>query len=353
MIEIKQVDRLYYENRLRAFLPDNIIDVHTHVWLDEFRRPDEGAPVRAVAWPWLVAKHNPIEDLFEAYRLMLPGKTVTPLIFAQVGLDFDIEANNAYVRNCAAAHDLPSFLVTKPGMSATDFEEGIEKGGFLGCKVYLNFAAPYIPEKEIRIYDFLPPHQLEVLNRRGWGAMLHIPRDGRLKDPVNLAQMLEIERKYPAVKLIIAHVGRAYCPEDVGNAFEVLAETRNMRFDISANTNEDVFRQLIRAVGPKRILFGSDMPILRMRMRRTCKDGKYVNLVPKGLYGDVSGDKNMRELDGEEADELSFFLYEEINAFRIASEAERLSKADIEAVFHDNACAMIGSIKEGNRGWKI
>lgn len=38
--------------------------------------------------------------------------------------------------------------------------------------------------------------------------MLHIPRDGRLKDPVNLAQMMEIEEKYPKVKLIIAHVGR-------------------------------------------------------------------------------------------------------------------------------------------------
>ena len=39
------------------------------------------------------------------------------------------------------------------------------------------------------------------------------------------------------------------------------------------------------------------MPILRMRARRICENGIYVNLVPKGLYGDVSGDIHMREVD--------------------------------------------------------
>jgi hypothetical protein len=35
--------------------------------------------------------------------------------------------------------------------------------------------------------------------------MLHIPRDGRLKDPVNLRQMIEIEQAYP--RLFIVHGG--------------------------------------------------------------------------------------------------------------------------------------------------
>ena len=49
--------------------------------------------------------------------------------------------------------------------------------------------------------------------------MLHISRPARLKDPVNLAQLLEIEEKYPNVKLIVAHIGRAYTPEDIGDAY--------------------------------------------------------------------------------------------------------------------------------------
>ncbi|MCL5999697.1 MAG: amidohydrolase, partial [Chloroflexi bacterium] len=139
----------------------------------------------------------------------------------------------------------------------------------------------------------------------------------------------------------IAHVGRAYCPEDVGNAFEVLAETKRMFFDFSANTNAEVFEQLIRAVGPGRILFGSDMPILRMRMRRVCENGTYVNLVPRGLYGDVSGDKNMREVEGAEAEQLTFFMYEELAAFRRAAEATGLQRRDIEDIFYNNAARML------------
>jgi len=82
-----------------------------------------------------------------------------------------------------------------------------------------------MPVNEIRIFDFFPPHHLEILNKNKLIMMLHLPRPARLKDPVNLAQILEIEKKYPDIKLIIAHVGRAYGDNDVGNAFEILGET--------------------------------------------------------------------------------------------------------------------------------
>jgi hypothetical protein len=215
------------------------------------------------------------------------------------------------------------------------------KGGFLGAKSYLSMAPAYIPGGEVRIFDFFPPHQLEMLDKHGWIMMLHIPRPGRLKDPVNLGQMLEIEKRYSRLKVIVAHVGRAYCPEDVGNAFDVLAETRRMHFDICANTNSEVFEQLIRAVGPKRILFGSDLPILRMRMKRICENGYYVNLVPAGLYGDVSADKNMRDVPSPDSDRFTFFMYEEIDAFRRAAERTGLGASDIQNVFHDNAQTLL------------
>jgi hypothetical protein len=47
------------------------------------------------------------------------------------------------------------------------------------------------------------------MDRHGWIAMLHVPRAGRLRDPSNLEQIIEIERRYPNVKLIVAHVWRA------------------------------------------------------------------------------------------------------------------------------------------------
>jgi predicted TIM-barrel fold metal-dependent hydrolase len=347
LFDIKEIDRQFYQDRLRDFLPEKMIDIHTHVWLDKFRAKVSGDPQRAVTWPSRVALDNSIEDLMETYHLMFPGKQVTPMIFSNLHTrDDDIDGANAYITRCAKEHRCPSLIFAMPWWSAEEFEQKIIAGGFLGAKVYLIFSDPKIQQKDITIFDFLPHHQLEVLDKHGWMVMLHIPRDGRLRDPKNLEQMLKIEKRYPNVKLIIAHVGRAYCNEDVGDAFDVLADAKNMMFDFCANTNSSVFEQLIRAVGPRRILFGSDLPILRMRTRRICENGNYVNIIPKGLYGDVSKDSHMREVEGEEAEKLTFFMYEEIDAFRRAAQATSLSRNDIEDVFYNNAQRLIQGMQK-------
>jgi hypothetical protein len=123
-----------------------------------------------------------------------------------------------------------------------------------------------------------------------------------------------------------------------------------MHFDFSANTNDAVFEQLLRCVGPKRVLFGSDMPITRMRMRRITVEGRYVNVVPKGLYGDVSDDRHMAEVEGAEAEALSFFLYEELDAFRRAAEHVGLTDADVADVFFHNARRLISGAGGGGMG---
>jgi len=342
LFEVKDVDRAVYRETISDFLPARIIDAHTHVWKDEHTHHDASAFARVVSWPSRVARDSPVEELIEGYRLLFPGKTVTPLMFSSIYEGDDMEAANAYVSECSAAHRFPALIYAHPTWSAKTLEQGIRKGRFLGAKVYLNLAPAYIPQKEIRIFDFLPPHQLDVLHRNKWVAMLHIPRDGRLGDPVNLAQMLEIEKTWPGVRLIIAHLGRAYCDEDMGTSMETLKATRNMVFDFSANTNDHAFEAALRTFGPERCLFGSDMPITRMRMRRTCESGRYINVVPRGLYGDVSADKNMREVDPPEADRLTFFMYEEILAIKRAVDRVGLGRRDVESFFYGNAKRFLG-----------
>ena len=345
LFEVTAVDRAVYTEQLRDFLPPRMVDVHTHV----YRAAD--APVataadklRSVSWPELVAREDPIEDLLATYRLMLPEQQVTPLIFSSLPTGDNLDTINAYVAASARAHNLPALLFSHPRWSAEELERRLRADGFLGVKSYLTLAPDYLPAGEIRILDIFPPHQLAALNRLRTIVMLHIPRPGRLKDPVNLGQMLQIEREYPDLQLIIAHVGRAYCDEDAGDAFTVLRATRRMHFDICANTNAHIFTELIKCVGPQRILFGSDMPITRMRMRRVTRDGHYVNLVPRGLYGEVANDPNMGEVDGDEAARLTFFLYEEILAFKQASETTGLAASDVEDVFYRNALRMFDKV---------
>ena len=340
-LQVLPVDRAFYAEKL-DYLPTKMLDIHTHVWLRAHRQ-DSRVARRGPTWPGRVADQNPIDDLLETYRLMLPKQSVTPVIFGPATQEYDLDASNQYVSEASAQHGLPSFLVTRPEWTAQELEQRVVGGGFLGLKPYLEWAPPHIASDDITIFDFLPRHHLAVADAHGWVVMLHIPRRGRLRDPLTREMMLEIEHHYPGVRLVIAHIGRAYCPEDVGDAFDVLKDARRMHFDFCANTSAYAMEQLLRAVGPQRVVFGSDMPVVRMRMRRICEQGFYINLVPRGLYGDVSDDAHMREVDGEEAGRLSFFLYEELLAFRQAAEAVGLSADDVADVMYNNAARLIAA----------
>lgn len=348
LVGLTDVDRAVYAE-LSGFLPAEIVDIHTHVWrAGDFPPPEpETGERRTVTWPARVAAENPIEDLLETYRLLLPGQRVTPLIFANLPRGDNLDTQNAYVAECSRREGVPALVFSDPAWSAEELEARMREGGFLGAKSYLTMAPADLPVGEIGVLDFFPPYQLGVHDRHGWIVVLHLPRDLRLRDPRNLEQLRGIDREYPNLTLIVAHVGRAYCNEDVGNAFGVLRDTRNLCFDLSANTNAWVFEQALRCVGPRRILFGSDLPITRMRMRRITREGRYVNLVPRGRYGEVSGDPNMEEVEGAEAEQLTLFLYEEIMAFRQAAAAVGLTRAEVEDVFHGNAQRLLAKARAG------
>lgn len=336
---MREADRRFYRERIEPFIPDRLIDCHSHVWTEAHMLPPESAsPSRSAAWAAAVARTNPIEQLLQSYDDLFPGKSVTPVIFPAIETDVDGEANNDYVVREASQRRLPSLALTKPSMTAAEFERTIDEGGFRGCKPYLNFAAHYIPGDQIRIFDFLPRAHLEVLNRRGWVAMLHIPRPGRLADPVNLAELDIIDNEYPDARVIVTHIGRAYTQEDIGDGLAQMAQSKNLLFDITANTNSDVMAQLIEAVGPKRIMFGSDLPIFAMRAHRVVEGSQYINVVSRGAYPVSPGDPTMRETDDDE--NLTFLLYEEIDAFLRAGERVGLSPGDVKDVFFTNAAIL-------------
>lgn len=350
LFEVTENDKKIYEEELRDFLPSKIFDVHTHLWLKELKDPVRVVPgekKRTVNWPNLVAEDNSIEDLQETYRLMFPDKEVKALTFAGGG---GSEKNSAYVADASRRSGFPALYYSNPKQSADEIEEKIRSGGFLGLKCYLNKAPGYLSVSEIRIFDFFPKHQLERLNEMGAIAMLHIPRDGRLKDPVNLAQILEIKHEFPRLKLIIAHIGRAYVESDIGNAFDVLDAAPDLMFDFSANCCETAICEVIRHAGTKHVMFGTDMPILRMRCKRIEENGTYINLIPPGLYGDPKQDSHLREVSASEAEKITFFAYEELLAFKRAAKTLGLTRQDIEDIMYNNAAELIDNARKSIYG---
>jgi predicted TIM-barrel fold metal-dependent hydrolase len=332
-IEILDFDKKIYEKYLADFLPETLIDAHTHIWKESFVKSPEARG--CVTWPGRVASECTLENLICIYDRLFPGKAVRPVLMGQPVAD--LGETNAYVAQCAASSTLPALFCTSHSTQAETIRKALASGRFAGIKPYLSNSPEYIPPGEIRIFDFLPHEHLKIADELKKAVMLHISRPARLKDPVNIAQMMEIDERYPKAKVIIAHIGRAYIEEDIGGAFETLRNSKNLFFDFSANTSDKAMIGCLEAVGPKRVVFGSDMPITKMRMRRISEGGIYKNVVPRGLYGDVSDDKNMKETDEEN---ITFFIYEQLMAFRRAAECLQLSKNDVSDIFCGNSARL-------------
>jgi len=335
---INDYDRKIYQNELKPFLPKEFIDCHVHIWQKDF--PVQGAHNGGATWTDKVAEDLSADQLLQGYKTLFPDNIVTPLVFG--GCLKHIPTCNNYVKDNADKYGFPTLFRTSYDMTPDYLENEVKKGGFLGLKPYLSNHAPYIPDSEVRIFDFLPKEQLEVANKNGWIIMLHIPRSKRLRDELNLAQIMEIEEKYHNIKLIVAHIGRAYAKEDIGDAFEILKNTKNLVFDFTANVCDDAIKACLEAVGSKRLLFGSDLPIAFMRMYRITENGEYYNIVPRGLYGDLSKEPRMRETDEKD---ITFMIYEQILALKRVAADLKLTDSNIEDIMFLNAKKLIESVK--------
>ena len=343
LLDVKPFDRQFYEEHLKDFLPDTFIDCHTHIWLDEQNHFCEDTASRSCAWPTMVALDNSVEDLNETNRLLFPDKKVISVLYGQPMITIDLKKNNDYVGQCAQRNNFPALYISHPSQSAESVERAVLANPcFKGLKVYLQFAPSYIPSNEIRIYDFLPHEHLALADKHGWIVQLHIARPRRLADPVNYIQIREIEEKYPNLQLIVAHLGRAYADEDLGDALDYLKDMKKTVWDFTANTNAYVMEKVLEMVGPDRFLYGTDFPIFRMKSRRTVENGFYINEIPAGSLGDVSAAPHMREIPWPEAEKITFFIYEEILSCKRACEKMGLGKEDVNKIFYANAARIFG-----------
>ena len=338
MAERTQWDDEYYAKFLKGEIPDHLCDAHVHIWT-KAHRTIGGVEGGTAGWVHDFCMKNdlPYSGLQKLYKELLPGKAVSSLVFGWVESDVDVAAENRYVgEQTKNRPHLKGLAVCKPAYTPEQLALEVEGNGLVGLKPYPTFVTS-VPAADVRVGDMVTRDQLRLADEKGWVVLLHLPRAGRLADRANIEDILMIEREYPRVRLIVAHIGRAYCPENIGSAFDALSGTKNMMFDFAANTNEEVLKQTLRVFGEERIMFGSDLPISAMRLKREHAGGTYINIVPAGSLDHVSGDPHMREAGEEESCSITFFLYESMAAMVRAAKGAGLGAQGMEKIFYSNA----------------
>lgn len=333
-LQLHGVDRRFYEENLAPWLPARILDCHVHVGLGDGAKPISPERYKSM-WSLEVGCHQSWRQLRQTYRALFPEQEVSALAFANVYYEIDTDRENDYVLAgiLDEANRAQGLYVTRPTTQVADIAHALSKG-FIGIKPYPDLFDGV--SMEVSIFDFAPREHLEIVNELGGVMMLHLPRAGRLGDPDNIREVIEISEAYPHIRLIVAHIGRAYCLPTAKRGLPALAHYPGIHFDISANVNQDVIEYALEIVGPDRILYGTDIPVMLMRGVREHVGERYIDFTD----GPYSWNTNRKSPDEESS--YTFYVYEQIRALIQAARRLGYSKDLIEQVMYTNGTRLFG-----------
>jgi predicted TIM-barrel fold metal-dependent hydrolase len=329
------LDRRFYGEWIRPRLPERIFDVHVHVNL-----PEHVAAVteerRRSDWAIECGYVLPCEDAYAAAAELFPGTEYRIAGFPWPIREADLVANNRYLAEKRRQGLLNPFMAVRPGWDLERVDRELEAGAFVGFKPYPDMVSGR-KGAEIGIFDFLPREQWRILDRRRGAVVLHLPRAERIASPENLRELREARQSFPEVTIIIAHVGRSFCPHYLQRALDELgADAGGFFFDTSAVINPEVYDLAFGRLSPGKVLFGSDLPILFWHGRRTWTEREYRNLCRE----DYSWNRQHEPPEVEAS--YTLFIYEQVRAILDAAERHGLSRAQLEGIFHDNTARALG-----------
>lgn len=333
------VDRAFWAEHLEDWVPARLIDAHVHFMDDFYRIETITEEMRRQYWVNELVVAQSAETLAHCYRTVYPGRAVSCVGMGYAGLGWEVEGGNAYVSEEAQTRGWHALAVVRPTWVAEQISRLLDQPGVIGVKPYYSLIGwdrdtrdRYL---EASIYDFLPRHQLEVLDaRRAW-VTLHVPKADRLGHPDNIREIKEIRRRYPRITLVIAHLGRSYTLPHAEEGLLPLAEEDGLYFDNSAVLNPQVHELALRVLGPERILYGTDNPVFYMRGRRQWHGRTYVNRTSYPFY--FNKEREAPEIEAT----YTLYMYEALKALKDACAVVGIERDGVAAMLYGNAERLI------------
>jgi predicted TIM-barrel fold metal-dependent hydrolase len=335
----EQVDLAFYREEVRPVLPAAVLDFHAHVWSQSHWRQAsaEGSPGGRYM---VVETEYPVESLAADALRMLPDNRYRAVCFGMPTPQADVGKTNRYLAQIATGASNgwlhPLMLAGKGLASREELERALATRAYKGYKVFLNWFGDDYGQRTIA--DMLGPVEMEAADRHRLVVLLHVPRAGRLADPVIQEGVRALARDYPRARLVLAHCGRCYLPDEMAKAVGCLRGLANVWLDTAMVMDPTVLQIVMEELGPERLLFATDLPVAAMRGRRVYALDHWVDLVlpgqaPSAFRVPAAG---MR---------ASFMVYEIVLAIRRAAERSKIPEGQLRAIFHDNGARLLDQVE--------
>lgn len=338
---ITERDREVYARELRNFLPPRLLDVHVHLFDAASLMPAAVLPEKSC---YRKFDGTFTLDQFRAWAAeWLPEQELHLNGFGHPGHGSDRDRAAAYMGSIADNRRVFGMALVSPRDPAAAVIRRVEANRLIGYKPYLAYV-DWKPVADITIDDLLPEAQMVYANERGLAIMLHIPRPGRLADPVNQRDMVAFCRRYPKAQVIFAHIGRAYYLSNVVGFLDGIAACPNAFIDTAMVNHEGVLEYAFRHYPRDRILFGSDAPIACLRGKSVEINNQYAYLMGEDYEVGTS------IYDARQAVVFTSFYYEQLRGIKLAADRASLTAAEVENFFFGNAHRLFTAVAQGGTG---
>ena len=334
-------NRLIFAEEFDSFLPKRILDFHIHVFNRGVVRED--APYSCGGHPILQYDADDLKrDLDDAY----PGRETLAVCFGMPVVGYDSALNNRYIGEmCDNKRFFGLRLLDLPIDTPSALHRDLASGRFVGVKPYPDYVLK-ADMNAVEIPEMLPDWVMGPVNERGLLVMLHIPRKGRLADPLNQRQIVELCTRYPKAQIVLAHVGRAYYLKNAMGNLDALKGLPNLYYDLAMVNQWEVMEHLFATVDPKKVLYATDIPIALAPGKSVEINDQYTYVTPAPWALSISDDRGKIRFTG--------FLYEELRAVKKAVERLRLSRGFVEDLFFGNGVGLLEKVMGTNtdrHGW--
>ena len=318
---------------LNDFLPDKIFDAHVHLYDSSF------APGIAKGSGFRVSHKADFQDYLDfmkplfGERKQIRGNFIT-------APDETMAMPDSPNRKASVeflAGQLTQFpgnvgeVIVGPEDTAEEIEKLLVHPDIRGLKCY-HVTAKKKPTNQASIGEYLPESAWRVADQRGLVITLHLVKDLALADPANYEYILQMAKRYPNAKLILAHCARAFAAWTGIETVDKLKHLDNVYYDFSAICESPAMFQILHKVGKGKCMWGSDFPVCRM-------SGKAISLAD-GFYW-ISA-RDLERMSGTNGIHYWQYATENLMAVRQACLMLDMTDDQIEDLFWNNAMTLFG-----------